>query len=247
MKSGQTFIYYYTSSENPETTSVEINSVALGPQADSDRWIFKYISQVKKWCNPKTGMFISHCAAAATCLLTKHCLWQALQVRRDDDVSGQGKKPRGIFVYPPMFLGTLGTSVFFFTNVFPGSLWWTAAFSPRFWCFSTGRHFQKIKISLSSGIDWRLCCTVGQMSLASSSKGWVKVVRNAVFWCNKLHGAEHSSRACHLCRYSKTPNSLWNPQVHYHFQNIPPLVPYPERDQSNPYHHTLSHQDLYKY
>jgi hypothetical protein len=61
-----------------------------------------------------------------------------------------------------------------------------------------------------------------------------------LFWCSLTHGAEPFSRSCQLCSYSRTSQHFMEPEGSIPCSQQPSTGPYPQPDQSNPYHSILS-------
>jgi hypothetical protein len=55
-----------------------------------------------------------------------------------------------------------------------------------------------------------------------------------------IHGTEPFLRSCQLCSYSRTSQHFMEPEGSLPRSQEPSTSPYPELDQSNPYHPTLS-------
>jgi hypothetical protein len=67
-----------------------------------------------------------------------------------------------------------------------------------------------------------------------------------IFWGVSLtltHGAEPFLRSRQLCSYSKISQHFMEPEGSMPCSQEPSSVPYPEPDQSNPYHPILSLDD----
>jgi hypothetical protein len=54
------------------------------------------------------------------------------------------------------------------------------------------------------------------------------------------HGAEPFLRSCQLCSYSRTSQHFMEPEGSLLYSQETSTGPYPEPDQSNPYHPILS-------
>jgi hypothetical protein len=60
------------------------------------------------------------------------------------------------------------------------------------------------------------------------------------------HGAEPFLRSRQLCSYSRTSQNFMEPEGSLPCSQEPSTGPYPESDQSNPYHTILSLQTAYQ-
>jgi hypothetical protein len=64
--------------------------------------------------------------------------------------------------------------------------------------------------------------------------------RHSYDWYSLTHGAEPFLRSFQLCSYSRTSKHFMEPEDSLPCSQEPSTGPYPEPDQSNPYHPILS-------